>query len=134
LRRLRRFKVDEQRVSRRAKSGWRRVLRGLGLKLLAKTARARGVSVAPKHERYEPAKHCMRGPGPKARSAGTGADGGRTESTAHGAIIMIVTRQRRVVIVVANHTPRVHDGRGASARPARLVPTMRARRGPTLSR
>ncbi|HKH95326.1 MAG TPA: mandelate racemase/muconate lactonizing enzyme family protein [Beijerinckiaceae bacterium] len=77
---LRRFKVDEQRVSRRAKSGWRRVLRGLGLKRLAKSAKARGVSVVPKRERYEPAKHYMRGPGPKARAAGTGADGGRTES------------------------------------------------------
>jgi hypothetical protein len=50
------------------------------LKRLAKAARARGVSVVPKRERYEPAKHYMRGPGPKARAAGVGRDGARPES------------------------------------------------------
>jgi L-alanine-DL-glutamate epimerase-like enolase superfamily enzyme len=72
---LRRFKVDEQRVSRPAKTGWRRVLRRLGLKRFASAAKARGVPVATKRERYEPAKHYMRGPGPKASAAGAGRDG-----------------------------------------------------------
>jgi hypothetical protein len=72
---LRRFKVDEQRVSRRGKAGWRRVLRRLGLKRLAQAARIRSVSAVAVRERYEPAKHYMRGPGPKARAAGVGRDG-----------------------------------------------------------
>jgi hypothetical protein len=74
LSRLGRFKVDEQRVSRRGKAGWRRVLRRLGLKRLAKAAHERGASAVALRERYEPAKHYMRGPGPKARAAGVGPD------------------------------------------------------------
>jgi hypothetical protein len=79
LSRLRRFKVDEQRVSRRGKAGWRRVLRRLGLRRLAKAAHERGVSAAPVRERYEPAKHYMRGPGPKARAARVGRDGASSD-------------------------------------------------------
>jgi D-galactarolactone cycloisomerase len=76
---LARFKVDEQRVSHRAKTGWRRVLRGLGLKRFAKAAKMRRATGIAMRERYEPAKHYMRGPGPKARAAGAGRDGAISE-------------------------------------------------------
>lgn len=79
---LRRFRVEEQRLSPRGKAGWRRVLRRLGLKRLAKAAHVPGLSGAALRERYEPAKHYMRGPGPKAHAARVGrdaasSDGGR---------------------------------------------------------
>jgi D-galactarolactone cycloisomerase len=55
LRRLRRFQVSEQKVSGHRGSGWRRLLDRLPLRRAG--------------ERYEPAKHYMRGPGPKTHEA-----------------------------------------------------------------
>jgi D-galactarolactone cycloisomerase len=71
---LRRFKVEQQPVSGRKTTGWRSVLRRLGLESLAPARTVRSVSTLALRDRYEPAKHYMRGPGPKARAAGSRAD------------------------------------------------------------
>jgi L-alanine-DL-glutamate epimerase-like enolase superfamily enzyme len=54
---LRRFRISEQRISVARSSKWRRLLSRLTF---------RGA-----RQRYEPSKHYMRGPGPKARAKGT---------------------------------------------------------------
>jgi hypothetical protein len=72
LRALRRFRVSRQAVSGANTSGWRKILGKLPFRR-ATAAGARGkhrlLKVIGAGERYEPAKHYMRGPGPKAREA-----------------------------------------------------------------